>query len=326
MLVLIIVIVLLCMLIIRPTTPVVEGVIFNVPYMIDHYNKHDIKYDNKSRTLTKNGISKPYLSHFNTRRAVLNCRQKNVTSTILRSANIPVPASYTWRHGWSHNDNITKMLRNMKFPVVVKPANGTQGRGVTVGVRNRVELIKCVSALKKEPVVVEQQVSGENYRILVLNNHIIDIVHRLAPAVIGNGKDSLRTLIDKYNINQRKHSLFPIKNINYNYIKDQGYTINSVIPSGSKVTVTNTVNFHNGSKLARIPQSMVHPSIINASKRINKLIGANCTGIDLMTDDISKPGGHFIEVNAFPDMYIHTKVDNNNKYYAVDRFVKNIFV
>ena len=62
--------------------------------------------------------------------------------------------------------------------------------------------------------------------------------------------------------------------------------------------------------------------------KINKILGLNLSGIDYMGNSLSIPyryDGHVIEVNSGPDMKIHYKADSNNKFFAVDRFVKNIF-
>ena len=63
--------------------------------------------------------------------------------------------------------------------------------------------------------------------------------------------------------------------------------------------------------------------------KVNRVLGMNLSGIDYMANTLTvshHKQGKIIEVNGGPDMKIHYVADKNNKYFAVDRFVKQIFM
>ena len=104
--------------------------------------------------------------------------------------------------------------------------------------------------------------------------------------------------------------------------------MNSIPLKGQVIIVSETINYHNGSELNRIPIKKVHPDNIKMFLKINKLLGVELSGIDYMSPSIEKSykqEGHIIEVNNSPDMKIHFKADSKNNNFAVRRFVKKLF-
>ena len=154
---------------------------------------------------------------------------------------------------------------------------------------------------------------------MVLNDNIIDIIERKRPSVTGNGIDSLKILIDKYNKQQVKDKHHKVKNID-NKLEGQ---FGNIIENGKKIYLSDTINYHNGSPLDRIDIKSVPIEKIAMFKRINNILSMNLSGIDYMSSDITKRGdnGYIIEVNERPDIKIHDKVLPSK----VDDFIRNIF-
>ena len=310
---------------------------FNASYMIDEYKKHNIKYNRDSRNFTNN-INKYILSsrnHFNSSISNYKCKYKDVTSNILGKHKIPVANHIVWDSSKSIDNNLDKISKLIddgffKYPLVVKPTTGTQGYGVYVNLYSLSQIKKKILPLikKGKTVMIEQQVTGNNYRIMVFNNEIIDVVERKKPFVIGNGKDNLKNLIKKYNIKQKQNGDYVIHNFSLNYIKKQGFALDSIIPTKKKVIVSNTVNYHNGSPIVRIPINKMNPENIVMFKKVNKKLGLNLSGIDYMSSSLEKSyliDGHIIEVNHLPDMKIHRKAQSIDTYNPIKKFVSLIF-
>lgn len=198
----------------------------------------------------------------------------------------------------------TEFGRSLTYPVVVKPTRGMQGIGVRVGVRSDIEL--CESALNRTAahgaLLVEQQVFGDNYRVLIYKDRSIDVIQRANVTVTGDGTQSLRELIKGRNKQRRLAYLHGTHTVAWQAIKARhGLTGASVVPRGLRVDIAEIQNWHNGCDLVRVPRERIHPSLLKWWPQVNKLVGLPLVGIDFITPNISQPGGHVIDVNPAPD-------------------------
>jgi len=281
------------------------------------YLKHKIVHNRKDRELTrcnsmKNCKTINYRTQLNHPNSYYIADDKIATSRILELNNIPVPKSVVIGKKKTSKKHLQFLIKKIKldYPLVLKPISGTQGYGVHINITNINELYPIVKKLivKNNFLILEEQVYGENYRIMVLDNTIIDVLKRPLPFVIGNGKSTLKALIRKYNKRQEKVGNYPCHNVNNKYIKKQGYILSDVIPKQKKVHISNIANYHNGSGLQRIALSKIHPDNIKMFKKTNNLLGLTLSGIDYMSKDIAvsyKEHGHIIEVNSGPDIQMH---------------------
>lgn len=306
-----------------------EGVAFKIGYMKDEYKNWNVEYNDKINSFInkENGHIISSSGQFNSKISIYRCNYKNKTLEILSKNKLPITKFYLWDKKQSKYKNL-KQVNKLKFPLVAKPNKGTHGRNVNLNIQNESALLNIINTIpNNNEVLIEEQVKGDNYRIMVFNNQIIDIIKRINPYVIGNDKDTLQILIDKYNVNQSRNQDYKIHNFNSDLIKDQGYDFHSIIPKNKRVLLTDIVNYHNGSKISRIPIEEVHEDNIKLFLEVNRVLGLDLSGVDYMGPDLSisyKNVGHIIEVNAEPDMKIHYKVDKKNKNYAIKKFVENI--
>ena len=308
---------------------IIEPANFKSKFMINGYKKYNISYNFKKKLLFNDNKTISYVNNFNPFNSNKNCI-KDITSTKLSEQNIPVPKFYIWDFSKSTDKNIDIIKSKISFPLVIKPTTGTQGKNVHVNISSTDDMYKILKKLIKlynkkkiKNIMVEKQVYGNNYRILILHNKIIGVLKRTEPYVLGNGIDILKDLINKYNKSQKNKKLYPVYNLTDNIIFEQGYTYNSIIPLNKKVIISNTTNFHNGAKLVNIPISKIHPINIDMFLEINKILNLNLSGIDFMSKSLNIPytmDGHVIEVNENPDMKMHNLIDNN----VVNKFMKTL--
>src|SRR5699024_5153499 len=140
---------------------------------------------------------------------------------------------------FSRGDNreeITHFANELEFPVVVKPTEGSFGRGVITNITSNTELQHAVeylfdNRLEKE-IIVEKFVTGKDYRIYVVENEVVGAILRLPPNVTGDGNSSISKLIDLKNeermTNPRLIDCLIKKNDELiNYIKKKGYSLDS---------------------------------------------------------------------------------------------------
>ena len=307
-----------------------ESIVFSAPYLVKEYKKNDIIYSKKNKTLMKDGKKLSTKTQLNKLSSNKIASSKSDTSKLLQSYNIPVPKFLKWDNSKSRNYNI-ELINKLRYPLVVKPIDGTQGKDVFLDLNSINQVLDKIEYLlnKNRDIIIEEQIKGENYRILILNNEIIDILHRQKPNIIGDGKHNIKELIDNYNIIQKKNKNYPITNINYELLNGQGLKLESVPTKGRKIIISNVCNYHNGSKVARIPIQYVHPDNLEMFKKINKVIDLNLSGIDYMSTDITKSykqgNGYINEVNKGPDMKIHYVCDPKYSSSIIQKFVFNLF-
>ena len=285
----------------------------------DEIDKKNYTIDKDKRIIIYNDKIISYNKHFNSDISIINAKDKFITSNLLSKNNIPIPP-YLKIDLSSNVENIQKKIKNanIKYPVVIKPINGTFGIDVITDIETKKELIYTINLLKTKykDAMLEQQISGDCYRIFVFNNNIIDVIKREKPYVIGDNNNTIKQLIDLRNIEQKKMDLMEVKNISEIYIRKQGYNMNSIPSSGEKVYICNVINMHNGARISRIPLEKIPQKNIDLFLKVNKVMDIKCSGLDFLSDDITIEydinNGKILEVNGTPDTEIHQKIKNYN--------------
>ncbi|RZJ31371.1 MAG: cyanophycin synthetase [Flavobacterium sp.] len=239
---------------------------------------------------------------------------KDATKRLLASAYIPVAAGDIC----SDEDGLLQIIDEIGFPIVIKPLDGNQGKGATI---NITDVEKAKTAFKyaqsySKYVLVESLFLGSDYRLLVVGGKFIAAAKRVPANVIGDGKSSVRELIELVNQDPRRgdgheSELTKIKfdEDTFHQLEKLGYTIESVPDAGEIVYLKSTANLSTGGTSTDVTDE-VHPENRFMAERIAKLIGLDICGIDVMATRICRPvrevGGGVIEVNAAPGFRMHT--------------------
>ena len=294
----------------------------------DELEKIGYKIDKENKFILYNDKLISYNKHFNSLDSIKNAKNKYVTSQILLKNNIPIPKFIKINCDDSIDNIYNQIIKNnIKFPVVIKPVNGTFGIDVITDIGSLEDLNREINQFKGKykDLILEEQISGDCYRVFVFNNKVIDIINRKKPYVIGNGSSSIKELIDLRNITQKKKNLMEVNNISEVYIKKQGYMLDGIPEKGIKIYITNVINMHNGANINRIPISSVPQKNLDLFINVNKAMDINCSGLDYLSDDISieydKNNAKILEVNGTPDTEIHQKIPGFNFF---EKLVKSI--
>lgn len=286
-------------------------------------------------------ISKSYKYHFNTQDAVKLVKDKIETSTLLQKAHIPVPKFFKFTFKKEMDNIMTlellKELMNknkINYPIVLKQIYGTFGIDVFTHIDNNIKAQETLEKLREKgynEIMCEEQIEGNCYRIFVFNNHIIDVVERSAPFIVGDGVNDIQSLINMRNKKQLEKGLFKTNNISENYIKDQEYTMTSILPSGKNLIISTVINMHNGANINRIPINKLPKENVDIFLKTNKVLGITTSGIDFLSKDIlipyNKNGGKILEINGTPDTEIHTIVStqSNDPFDIYDKISDYVF-
>ena len=182
-------------------------------------------------------------------------------------------------------------------------------------------------------IIVEKYITGEDYRLLVINNKLVAAAKRTPAHVIGDGKSTVQELIDEVNKDPRRGyghenvlTQITVNELTKNIIKDAGYTLDSVIAKDERLILKDTANLSTGGTAEDVTD-ILHPANVSMAERISKIIDLDICGIDMMTTDITKPlsetGGAVLEVNAGPGFRMHlapTKgLPRNVAGYVIDK-------
>ena len=240
---------------------------------------------------------------------------KEDTKFLLEQAQVEVPRGEIIRR----ESSLEEACKNIKFPLVIKPVDGNHGRGITVNINTYEDALVAFTNAKESSrsgaIIVEKFITGQDYRLLVINNKLVAAALRTPAHVIGNGKSSVQELIDDVNKDPRRGyghenvlTQITVNDLTKTIIKDAGYTLESVIPEGDMLILKDTANLSTGGTAEDVTD-ILHPANIDMAERISKIIDLDICGIDVMTTDISKPlsetGGAVLEVNAGPGFRMH---------------------
>lgn len=240
---------------------------------------------------------------------------KEDTKYLLEQAEVQTPKGEIIRRESSLEDT----CRYVGYPLVIKPVDGNHGRGITVDIQNYEEAVIAFRNAKESSrsgaIIVEKFITGQDYRLLVINHKLVAAALRSPAHVIGDGKSTIQQLIDEVNKDPRRGfghenvlTQITVNELTQTIIKDAGYTLDSVLAKDEKLILKDTANLSTGGTAEDVTD-IVHPANVFMAERISKIIDLDICGIDVMTTDISKPledtGGAVLEVNAGPGFRMH---------------------
>jgi cyanophycin synthetase len=240
---------------------------------------------------------------------------KEDTKYLLEQAEVEVPRGDIIRKERS----LEEACNYVGFPLVIKPVDGNHGRGITVDINSLKEALVAFAHAKESSrsgvIIVEKFITGDDYRLLVINNQLVAAAIRTPAHVVGNGNSTIQELIDEVNSDPRRGyghekvlTQITTNELTKTLIKDAGYTLYSVLPEDERLILKDTANLSTGGTAEDVTD-IVHPANVSMAERISKIIDLDICGIDIMTSDITKPlsdtGGAVLEVNAGPGFRMH---------------------
>jgi cyanophycin synthetase len=239
---------------------------------------------------------------------------KALVDRLLAEAGLPVPRHviFTLRTLAKAGDFLAEIGEG-----VVKPAGGTGGgNGITTGIRTPWQLAwaATLAARYDGEMLLEQQIPGNNYRLLYLDGVLLDAVKRCPPSVIGNGRCTIRQLVASANEARLRRGaalrqvVMTIDSEMRHTLTRQGLSLSSVPADGVSIPVKTVINQNFGSDNLTVTDG-INPSIVADGARAAQLLGVRFAGIDIITRDHTVPladsGGVILEVNAKPGFHCH---------------------
>ncbi|NIA67835.1 cyanophycin synthetase [Pelagibius litoralis] len=240
-------------------------------------------------------------------------RDKASTHRLFASVHLPVPRQAVVRDP----EAAVRAAHQMGTAVVVKPLDGSKGRGITVRPTGD-EAIRSAFNLARqhcELVAVESYINGSDHRVLVVSGKILAAALRLPAAVTGDGKSTITQLVAEKNKDPRRGIGFA-KLMNRIELDDEtermlgkrGYTADSIPDTGKLVELRGTANISTGGTSIDVTDK-VHPENRSMLERAARVSGLDVVGIDFLTPDIGRSyrevGGAICEINSSPGLRPH---------------------
>ena len=237
-------------------------------------------------------------------------RNKMASAAVLRRAGIPVP-----EHKLAPNaEKASRIAEHLGYPVVVKPADLDGGVAVSAGLRNSEELVAAFKMAQKysRNILVEKHFEGKDYRIPVFQNDILSAVERVPGGVTGDGKHTVRQLVEQLNADplrgEGRHA--PLKKLLWNneaidLLKHAGMDSSSVPAKGEFVRLRRAANIASGGVPVLVTDK-IHPDNKQLAIRAAQVLRLNLAGVDMLIPDISRSwhetGAVICEVNGQPNL------------------------
>jgi cyanophycin synthetase len=261
---------------------------------------------------------------------------KEVTRRLLADAGVPIAEGGLARSVSA----ATALLAELGAPVVVKPRRGRQGEHVRMDLRTPDEVAKAFHAAGGD-VVVERQIDGRDYRVLVVGGEVVAAAERIAAHVVGDGHSTVAELIERANADPRRgagHSRvltrISVGDRTMKLLAEQGQTLTCVPENDVSVWLARTANLSTGGTAYDVTDRL-HPDVTRLCLRVADLLGLDIAGIDLKLPDIAEPvppmsvegdtPGGVIEVNAVPGLRMHLAPVRGRSRDVGDAIVRAMF-
>ena len=259
--------------------------------------------------------------------------EKTQVKTHLKKSGIPVPKGRLV----STLEEALSVFNEIGPAVVVKPDVGNHGNGSTINVVDPHQLEHAFHAAKAfyPDVIVEEYVHGGDFRLLVIDGKMVAAARREPAHIIGDGKSSIKSLIQKVNVDplrgfghEKVLTQIEIDDMTERLISLRGFSLDSCPKENEKVYLKATANLSQGGTATDVTDE-VNPEIRRMAERAARIIGLDCVGVDALARDISLPlspsGIKVVEVNAAPGFRMHLKPTNGQPRNVAKPLVNLLF-
>jgi len=224
-------------------------------------------------------------------------------------------------------EHLQQVFGDFPKPFVLKPTGLVGGSGVSTGITTLEKALiaydyakQCINAkdrpIWQKKIMIQQQVEGEDYRILVVGGKVTLATKRIPAFVVGDGTQTIRQLIDETNKDPRRDETNPthvLKPIDFDemldrYLAEQNLTLDHIPAQDEKVRLRKPASMSLGGITEDFTEK-VHPQIKAICETIASSIHAFVLGVDVLCKDLSKPltveNGSIIEINTMPEAYLN---------------------
>jgi len=245
------------------------------------------------------------LSEMTSAVAMSRCDDKAVTRRLLRAHDLAVPDQVV-----VESDETAAAFLEKYGRVVVKPARGEQGRGISVDLSSLEDVRVAIDHARTvaDTVLLEQFVEGQDLRIIVIDYKVVAGAVRRPASIVGDGRSTVRQLIEAQSRRRAAatggESRIPMDGETIRCLGLEGLTFDSVPDSGRVVPVRKTANLHTGGTIHDVTDRL-HRVLVEAAVTAARAIEIPVVGLDFMVPAPMSPDYVIIEANERPGLANH---------------------
>ena len=247
---------------------------------------------------------------------VLAMGNKVVTKKLLSESGVMVPAGGEY---FTKQEALNSFSSYKNRAIVIKPKSTNFGIGITI-LKDNSNIANFEKALNiafghDNCVLIENFVEGREFRIFVIDNEVVGVLHRVPANVEGDGTRTVRELVELKNQDPRRGKGYrtPLEKIALGeeeslFLELQGATFETVVKSGEKLYLRENSNISTGGDSIDFTDD-IDVSYKTIAVRAAQAVNARITGVDMMIKDIKEAASEtnysIIEINFNPAIHIH---------------------
>lgn len=244
---------------------------------------------------------------------------KFLVKSHLKKFNFPIAEgkSFLW---FQKNRAYKWAIKNLGFPLVVKPRLGSMSQHVTVNIRDSNSLKSAIKkAISYSPAfIIEKFIPKTNiYRATVIDFEFVACLQRVPAHIVGDGVHTIEELIEiknqdprRGNPRQKDTTLYKlaVNDDMEKMLSNKGYNFNSVPKKREIVYLQEKIILDLGADLIEMT-SKIHPDNLQLFRDVAKLFDVRLVGIDFLAKNISISYKNqtcaIIELNSLPYIDMH---------------------
>jgi cyanophycin synthetase len=284
------------------TIPILKQVWdMNIPFRHLGYGTYQIGFGAQSILIDRGA------NHMDSAIGAVISHDKWRSANLLRDAGLPSATHYKV----NSMESMEAIIQDLNWPVVVKPLDRDRGEGVTVNINS---LPKLEEALKfalnlSKTALIEKQVAGVCHRIFVAGGKVHLAVKRLPKSVKGDGKSTIRDLVNEANMEENLKSIwhrlkpFPLDDLALSTLAENNLHPDTILSEGVFAALRPTQTSAWGGVVEDCFDT-IHPENRAIAIKAANLFNLSNAGVDIISSDISRPwfenGAIINEVNYSP--------------------------
>lgn len=238
-------------------------------------------------------------------------KNKQLTLDFVQDLGFQVPPSMLY-----DDEQSAQAFLEREGTLAVKPLDSERSQGVTVGVTTvgalQTAVVHARTASPSNRVILQRQLSGNLYRVVIIDGQLAAAAWRRAATVVGDGQQTVEQLTAALNDDPRRGTGgdSPLKIIDLQAVRDfvGSEGLSTVPPAGERVTISAIDSVSAGGDSVDITAA-VHPDWRRVCSQIANAAHLFIAGFDLLCPDITQPmDGTYLpllEINSEPGFKIH---------------------
>jgi len=194
-------------------------------------------------------------------------------------------------------DDAFAYFRKLDAAAFVKPLSGSRG-DFGQAIDDEAALDRYLLAVSRyyDAVLIQPIVTGDEYRIFLLDGEIIYCVRKAPPFLLGDGVRSVRDLLIARNATLQARGLSPIHGTAISEAP-----LDTVLPKGARWEIPGRMNLSaGGTMMLEAPRS---ETALTIARKAAHALGLRVAAVDLFTDTGGDPDAiRVVEVNSNPSI------------------------